>query len=117
MRYPRLGNGPLEVPELSFGAWLTVAGGIGREQAIRCIHAALDCGITLFDAVNQYGAVEAEQVLGDSVYRRLVQLFRLQGMLVQPCLCALLCTLGVAFLHSLGKLRKRVLCVFFQTAI
>jgi len=42
MRKRRLGNGPLEISELSFGTWLTVAGGIGREQAIRCIHAALD---------------------------------------------------------------------------
>jgi 1-deoxyxylulose-5-phosphate synthase len=52
------------VSELSFGTWLTVAGGIAHEQAIRCIHAALDCGITLFDTANQYGAGEAERVLG-----------------------------------------------------
>src|SRR5476649_714968 len=64
MQYRRLGNGPLEVSELSFGTWLTVAGGIGREKAIDCIHAALDCGITLFDTANQYGAGEAERVLG-----------------------------------------------------
>ena len=64
MQYRRLGRGPLEVSELSFGTWLTVAGGIGREQAIRCIHAAVDHGITLFDTANQYGAGEAERVLG-----------------------------------------------------
>jgi aryl-alcohol dehydrogenase-like predicted oxidoreductase len=52
---------------LSFGTWLTVAGGIGREQAIRCIHAALDHGITLFDTANQYGAGEAERVLGEAL--------------------------------------------------
>jgi len=67
MQYRRLGNGPLEVSELSFGTWLTVAGGIGREQAIRCIHAAVDCGITLFDTANQYGAGEAERVLGEAL--------------------------------------------------
>lgn len=67
MRYRKLGNGPLEVSELSFGTWLTVAGGIGREQALRCIHAALDCGITLFDTANQYGAGEAERVLGEAL--------------------------------------------------
>jgi aryl-alcohol dehydrogenase-like predicted oxidoreductase len=49
---------------LSFGTWLTVAGGIGREQATPCIHAAVDHGITLFDTANQYGAGEAERVLG-----------------------------------------------------
>ena len=60
-------SGPLEVSELSFGTWLTVAGGIAREQAIRCIHAALDHGITLFDTANQYGAGEAERVLGEAL--------------------------------------------------
>ena len=67
MQYRRLGNGPLEVSELSFGTWLTVAGGIGHEQAIRCIHAAVDHGITLFDTANQYGAGEAERVLGEGL--------------------------------------------------
>ncbi len=56
--------GALQVSELSFGTWLTVAGGVAREQATRCIHAAVDCGITLFDTANQYGAGEAERVLG-----------------------------------------------------
>jgi 1-deoxyxylulose-5-phosphate synthase len=64
MRYRRLGKGPLTVSEISFGTWLTVAGGIARDRAIRCIHAALDHGITLFDTANQYGGGEAERVLG-----------------------------------------------------
>jgi aryl-alcohol dehydrogenase-like predicted oxidoreductase len=67
MQYRKLGSGPLEVSELSFGTWLTVAGGVGRQQAIRCIHAALDHGITLFDTANQYGAGEAERVLGEAL--------------------------------------------------
>ncbi len=67
MQYRRLGNSPLQVSELSFGTWLTIAGGIAREQAIRCIHAALDHGITLFDTANQYGAGEAEHVLGEAL--------------------------------------------------
>lgn len=67
MRYRQLGTGPLTVSELSFGTWLTVAGGIARDQAIRCIHAAADCGITLFDTANQYGAGEAERVLGEAL--------------------------------------------------
>lgn len=67
MQYRRLGQGPLEVSELSFGTWLTVAGGIGRQQAIGCVHAALDHGITLFDTANQYGAGEAERVLGEAL--------------------------------------------------
>jgi aryl-alcohol dehydrogenase-like predicted oxidoreductase len=64
VNYRKLGRVPLEVSELSFGTWLTAAGGIARDQAIRCIHAALDHGITLFDTANQYGAGEAERVLG-----------------------------------------------------
>ena len=64
MRYRKLGKGPLEVSELSFGTWLTIAGGIAREESMRCIHAAFDHGITLFDTANQYGAGEAERVLG-----------------------------------------------------
>jgi len=64
VQYQQLGHGPLQVSELSFGTWLTVAGGIGPEQSTRCIHAAVDCGITLFDTANQYGAGEAERVLG-----------------------------------------------------
>jgi aryl-alcohol dehydrogenase-like predicted oxidoreductase len=67
MKTRRLGNGPLEVSELSFGTWLTIAGGIGSEKAITCIHAALDNGITLFDTANQYGAGEAERVLGEAL--------------------------------------------------
>lgn len=67
MQYRRLGNGPLEVSELSFGTWLTVAGGIEHKQAIRCIHAALDHGITLFDTANQYGAGSAERILGEAL--------------------------------------------------
>src|SRR3984957_15703042 len=67
MQYRKLGNGPLEVSELSFGTWLTVAGGVARDRAIRCIHAALDHGITLFDTANQYGAGQAERVLGEAL--------------------------------------------------
>jgi aryl-alcohol dehydrogenase-like predicted oxidoreductase len=67
MQYRKLGLGPLQVSELSFGTWLTVAGGVEREKAIACIHAAVDHGITLFDTANEYGAGEAERVLGEAL--------------------------------------------------
>lgn len=67
MQFRKLGNSPLQVSELSFGTWLTVAGGIARDQAIRCIQTAFACGITLFDTANQYGAGEAERVLGEAL--------------------------------------------------
>ena len=67
MQLRRLGNGPLSVSELSFGTWLTAAGGVERERAIRCIHAAFDHGITSFDTANEYGHGEAERVLGEAL--------------------------------------------------
>ena len=67
MQYRRLGQGPLTVSEISFGTWLTVAGGVERSQAIACVHGALDQGINLFDTANQYGAGEAERVLGEAL--------------------------------------------------
>ena len=66
MKTRRLGNSELYVSEIAYGSWLTVAGGIAREQAERCIHAALDAGITLFDTANEYGHGAAESLLGDT---------------------------------------------------
>ncbi len=70
MRYRKLGEGPaavLTVSEIGFGTWLTVAGGVERGRAIGCVHEALGLGITLFDTANQYGAGEAERVLGEGL--------------------------------------------------
>jgi aryl-alcohol dehydrogenase-like predicted oxidoreductase len=67
MNYRQLGQGPLNVSEISYGTWLTVGANIERAQAIACIHAALDCGITLFDTANMYAAGEAERVLGEAL--------------------------------------------------
>jgi aryl-alcohol dehydrogenase-like predicted oxidoreductase len=67
MHKRRLGNSTLEISELSFGTWLTVAGGIERQQAIRCIQTAFDNGINFFDTANQYGGGEAEQIVGEAL--------------------------------------------------
>lgn len=67
MRKRQLGKSFLEVSELSFGTWLTVAGGVEKRIAKRCIEAAVDCGINLFDTANQYGAGEAERILGETL--------------------------------------------------
>lgn len=70
MQTRALGRSDLLVTPLAFGTWLTAAGGIAREQAIRCIHAAVDLGINLFDTANEYGAGEAERVLGEALRGR-----------------------------------------------
>ena len=67
MKTRRLGNSELYVSEIAYGSWLTVAGGIAREEAERCIHAALDAGITLFDTANEYGHGAAESLLGETL--------------------------------------------------
>lgn len=67
MQKRRLGNSDLQVSELSFGTWLTVAGGIEKAEAVRCIQTAYDGGINLFDTANQYGAGEAERTLEEAL--------------------------------------------------
>ena len=67
MQYRQLGKGPLTVSEISFGTWLTAGAAVENQQAIACIHAALDYGITLFDTANMYGAGGAERVLGEAL--------------------------------------------------
>ena len=52
MRYRKLGDSGIEVSEIAFGSWLTTSGGVQREQAIACVHRALDRGITLIDTAN-----------------------------------------------------------------
>jgi L-galactose dehydrogenase len=61
-----LGQSGLTVSRLSFGA--SSLGGVFHDvdeaEAIRAVHAALDCGITYFDVAPAYGATRAEAVLG-----------------------------------------------------
>jgi len=67
MQYRRLGDGPLTVSEISLGNWLTAGAAVEAATATRCVHVALDLGITLFDTANMYGAGEAERVLGEAL--------------------------------------------------
>jgi 1-deoxyxylulose-5-phosphate synthase len=67
MQYRRLGAGPLVVSEISLGNWLTAGAAVEAATAIRCVHAALDLGVTLFDTANMYAAGEAERVLGEAL--------------------------------------------------
>src|SRR5512146_2782692 len=61
-----LGRTGLQVSVLSFGG--SSLGGVFREadeaEAIRTVHAALDCGINFIDVSPYYGKTRAETVLG-----------------------------------------------------
>lgn len=66
MKQNLLGKTGLRVSSLSFGA--SSLGGVfhpvDEAEAIRAVHAALDCGINYFDVSPAYGATRSETVLG-----------------------------------------------------
>ena len=67
MEYRRLGSTGLQVSALSFGAWMTFGGQIGRGAARDLIAIAWDHGINLFDNAEGYANGEAERVMGDVI--------------------------------------------------
>lgn len=67
MQYRRLGSSGLQVSELSFGAWVTFGGQLGRGEARELIAAAWDGGINFFDNAETYANGEAERVMGDVI--------------------------------------------------
>jgi aryl-alcohol dehydrogenase-like predicted oxidoreductase len=64
MDYRFLGRSGLKISEITYGNWLTHGSQVDDEVATRCVHAALDCGITTFDTADIYADTVAEQVLG-----------------------------------------------------
>lgn len=67
MQYRRLGSSGLQLSALSFGAWVTFGGQIGRSEARNLIAAAYDNGINFFDNAEIYAKGEAEKVMGDVI--------------------------------------------------
>jgi 1-deoxyxylulose-5-phosphate synthase len=67
LKYRQLGNSQLTVSEIAFGSWLTFSDRSQKDNAIACVHRALDRGITLIDTANIYGRGAAEQVLGEAL--------------------------------------------------
>ena len=67
MKYRKLGDSGIDVYEIAFGSWLTTAGGVEKDQAVACVHRALDKGITLIDTANAYGRGIAETVIGEAL--------------------------------------------------
>lgn len=78
MEFRRLGNSGLSVSEIAYGNWLTHGSQVEEEQAVQCVRAALDAGITTFDTADVYAQTRAESVLGralSGVRRESVELF------------------------------------------
>ena len=73
MKTTTLGPTGLHVSRIAFGTWQLGGdwGHYDEDAAITAIHKAWDCGITLFDTAQGYGAGEAEQVLGKALKTRL----------------------------------------------
>jgi len=64
MKHRHLGHSGLRVSEISYGNWLTHGSQVEEEQALACVRAALDNGITTFDTADVYAMTKAESVLG-----------------------------------------------------
>lgn len=65
--YRYLGNSGLKISEITYGNWLTHGSQVENDVATKCVHAALDAGITTFDTADVYANTKAEQVLGDAL--------------------------------------------------
>ncbi|MCX6444342.1 MAG: aldo/keto reductase family protein [Actinobacteria bacterium] len=64
MEYRRLGNSGMYVSEIAYGNWITHGSQVESDVAVKCVKAALDCGITTFDTADVYAGTKAEVVLG-----------------------------------------------------
>jgi len=67
MKFRYLGNSGLKVSELTYGNWLTHGSQVENDTATRCVHAALDVGISSFDTADVYANTQAETVLGEAL--------------------------------------------------
>ena len=65
--YRHLGSSGLKVTEITYGNWLTHGSQVEADTAIRCVHTALDLGITSFDTADVYANTRAEEVLGKAL--------------------------------------------------
>ncbi|WP_152188666.1 aldo/keto reductase family protein [Georgenia satyanarayanai] len=62
-----LGNSGLKISEIVYGNWLTHGSQVENDVATRCVHAALDAGISSFDTADTYANTRAEEVLADAL--------------------------------------------------
>jgi aryl-alcohol dehydrogenase-like predicted oxidoreductase len=67
MEYVRLGTSGLKVSRVIYGNWLTHGPQADRSQALACVRAARELGISTFDTADVYANTEAESLLGDAL--------------------------------------------------
>jgi aryl-alcohol dehydrogenase-like predicted oxidoreductase len=67
MQFRYLGRSGFKVSEITYGNWLTHASQVENEQAIACVKASLEAGITTFDTADVYANTGAESVLGEAL--------------------------------------------------
>ncbi|WP_448061000.1 aldo/keto reductase family protein [Cellulomonas hominis] len=65
--YRHLGRSGLKITEITYGNWLTHGSQVENDTAVRCVHAALDAGISTFDTADAYANTVAEEVLGTAL--------------------------------------------------
>ncbi|WP_454085580.1 aldo/keto reductase family protein [Georgenia sp. Marseille-Q6866] len=65
--YRYLGNSGFKISEIVYGNWLTHGSQVENDVATRCVHAALDAGISSFDTADTYANTRAEEVLADAL--------------------------------------------------
>ncbi len=67
MDFRYLGNSGLKISTITYGNWLTHGSQVENEQAMACVRAALEAGITTFDTADVYANTKAETVLGEAL--------------------------------------------------
>lgn len=68
MDYRRLGTSGLKVSAISLGAWLTYGSDrVAEDNAVTCIHRAIELGINFIDVADIYAHGRAETVVGRAV--------------------------------------------------
>jgi len=67
MEFRYLGHSGLKISEITYGNWLTHGSQVENDVATRCVHAALDEGISTFDTADTYANTVAEEVLGQAL--------------------------------------------------
>jgi len=78
MDFRYLGHSGLKISEITYGNWLTHGSQVENDTATKCVHAALDAGITTFDTADVYANTKAETVLGEALHghrRESVEIF------------------------------------------